>query len=128
MFRFTNHPTPPYAWRIHRNNLVPILLLTAAWIAWLGFYANNSIAMVLLSMAVYLVIILLCAAPSFLRMRKLCYRLKEAEFRICAECGFDLRTLPDKYQCPECGTDYDYEILTKQWKEWRDMRAPFWSK
>jgi len=127
ILQFTNHPTPPHANRIHRTNLLPILLVTAVWIAWLAFYADNSIIKVLLSMTVYIVIILIFAAPSFLRVRKLCTRLQKAEFRICTECGFDLRTLPDKYKCPECGTEYDYEILTKQWKEWRNVRAPFWS-
>ncbi len=128
LLQFTNYPVPPHAARIHRTNLLPVLLITGVWIAWLLIYANNSIAIIMLSMAVYIIIVLVFAAPSFLRVIKLCRRLTDAEFRICTECGFDLRTLPDSYQCPECGSAYDYEILKKQWKEWRDMRAPFWSK
>ncbi len=125
LLQLTNYPVPPYAARIHRNNLWPILLITAVWIAWLVMYANNSIAIVMFSMAIYIIIVLIFAAPSFLKIIKLCRRLTESEFRICTECGFDLRTLPDRHQCPECGSTYDYDTLKKQWKEWRDTRAPF---
>ena len=125
--RLSNYPVPPYAARIHRINLIPVLVVTAAWIGWLTLYAGNSAYRVFLSMGFYLMAVGVLAAPSVLRIRKLCRRLKEADFRICTGCGFDLRTLPDEYHCPECGLAYEYEIIRKQWKEWRDMRAAWWS-
>lgn len=126
LFQLTNYPTPPYAARIHKKHVGTMMLFTAAWIGWLAIYAGGSTTRVLVSMGVYVFVILALAAPSFLRIRTLCHLLKETEFRICTECGFDLRTLPDEHLCPECGTAYQYDTLVKHWKEWRNTSAVFW--
>ena len=125
LLQLTNYPVPPYAAAIQRRNLVPILAMTVVWIAWLSIFANDSLRHFVGSLIVYLAVIAAFTAPTIARLRALWRRVSDSEFRVCTVCGFDLRTLPDQYQCPECGTAYDYETLTKQWKEWCDTRATF---
>jgi len=45
----------------------------------------------------------------------------------CGRCGYNLRALPVRYECPECGNPYD--TLSRRKKgiyEGRDAELPFW--
>lgn len=48
-----------------------------------------------------------------------------ADGRLCWECGYVLKGLPDRGECPECGTDYDAEDLRRRWLA---GTAPPWRK
>jgi len=43
--------------------------------------------------------------------------VRTLDLRICPECSFDLRHLPDNGRCPECGTGYSEFSLRAQWRE-----------
>lgn len=47
----------------------------------------------------------------------------EREGAVCFECGYCLKSLPDKYTCPECGTSYEKTALQARWLEWMGMKS-----
>lgn len=51
-------------------------------------------------------------------MRRRYRALADRDWRVCRWCRFDLRGLPDKGKCPECGEDYSIDEV-RQW--WKDM-------
>lgn len=44
--------------------------------------------------------------------------LKEQEFRVCLDCGYDLHGLPDAHVCPECSRPYEIAELADSWRDW----------
>jgi len=42
--------------------------------------------------------------------------LEKYSYEICPNCGYVLFKLPRKNVCPECGTNYDIEIVKENWK------------
>lgn len=43
-------------------------------------------------------------------------RARRADHGLCPRCGYDLRTLRPIGQCPECGREYDIDLVRKSWK------------
>ncbi len=41
--------------------------------------------------------------------------LRAVDFKMCPQCGYLLKGLPDVHTCPECGTAYDIEEVKKNW-------------
>jgi len=54
--------------------------------------------------------------------------LLKNEWRICVACGYSLRGLPDRHQCPECGTEYEIETLAQQWHAWIERNVFYGDK
>ncbi|MGD2109786.1 MAG: hypothetical protein PVI86_10375, partial [Phycisphaerae bacterium] len=52
-------------------------------------------------------------------------RLLQNHWRYCIECGYDLAGLPNRHQCPECGTGYEIDRLARQWQEWLDRSVVY---
>jgi hypothetical protein len=48
--------------------------------------------------------------------KRLLRRAREAEYRICPKCGYDLRSSAEVGSCPECGAAYDPDRLAKKWE------------
>ena len=46
--------------------------------------------------------------------------LAKADYRFCLDCAYDLQGLPQRHVCPECGREYEIEILQADWKRWLD--------
>lgn len=46
-----------------------------------------------------------------------------ARFRVCGQCGYDLRYQPNQGVCPECGVMYDVGLLVPMWRMWIRERA-----
>jgi hypothetical protein len=42
-------------------------------------------------------------------------RAAKLRFRVCWQCGYHLRGLPDAGSCPECGTAFDPATLREKW-------------
>ncbi len=61
---------------------------------------------------------------SRLRMNRLARRALDNEFRMCEHCTYDLRGLPHRHTCPECGHEYDLDILRRIWREWAPVFLP----
>lgn len=45
----------------------------------------------------------------------------ERDRDICTNCGYDLRKLPTKHVCPECGQPYNIQEVHDQWDAWFGM-------
>lgn len=48
--------------------------------------------------------------------RHLRRRLRDAQFRLCLHCAYDLSAGEDSGICPECGNQYDVSANIKLWK------------
>lgn len=45
-------------------------------------------------------------------------KVREAGGRVCDQCSYSLRGLPDDSRCPECGRPYRYETMRSTWVHW----------
>lgn len=45
-------------------------------------------------------------------------RLAESAYRICLNCDHDLRGVPERHTCPECGVSFDVAGLRETWEKW----------
>lgn len=43
--------------------------------------------------------------------------LETIGFKICPACEYDLTALPDRGTCPECGGDYEPDMLKERWRD-----------
>ncbi len=50
------------------------------------------------------------------------------DWRICMACGYNLQGLPDHHSCPECGTEYDVDALTRDWQAWLERHVVYGDK
>lgn len=66
----------------------------------------------------FLVWALMCVWLLRRRERRLARRVWDADGRLCLKCAYDLRGLPDRHRCPECGTEYDAASLVSDWWHW----------
>ena len=48
--------------------------------------------------------------------RKLRNEVLAANYQLCPECEYSLKSLPAKGRCPECGRPYDSSRLEEDWK------------
>lgn len=44
--------------------------------------------------------------------------VRQAGFRVCWDCGYQLQGLPDFHACPECGRECNEQIDSSAWKLW----------
>ena len=70
--------------------------------------------------------LVLCTVPALMYAPALLLRrsVKKAVQRAlkeggqsCLNCGYDLRGLPEKHVCPECGFEYDLESVRQAWRK-----------
>lgn len=60
---------------------------------------------------------------SRLRLKALRRRVEAIQFEACLECEYPLMGLPFRGQCPECGFEYDKNLLKSGWEEvWKTAR------
>lgn len=73
----------------------------------------------ILSVAGSLVVIRL--GPYLYKKSKMtyCKWIMTQEYEICYRCGYRLRSLPERYHCPECGTEFSKKALAAMWNDWR---------
>lgn len=55
------------------------------------------------------------------RRRKLVKRLREHSFKLCLRCGYVLEGLPSQHTCPECGVEYDFDNVQREWEKWTKL-------
>lgn len=60
---------------------------------------------------------LIWAGASIRRLKRIRRVVRQYEYLICLQCGYSLRGLPDHYQCPECGMQFDHESLRQAWQQ-----------
>lgn len=93
---------------------VQALILALMTIGIVGQRQSASI-MFCLSLGTTAAAIMLWALPA-LRERRFKRGLRALDYNLCLNCGYDLRGLPDLYQCPECGVEYDREKVRSTWQ------------
>ena len=59
---------------------------------------------------------LVLAGVSIWRLRVFRRFIRQNEYLVCLQCGYSLRGIPDHYECPECGVEYDHARLRVEWK------------
>lgn len=59
-------------------------------------------------------------------MRRWRDQVLDADFRICLNCGYDLRGSSETGNCPECGQRYTYRHLERLWSDWMVRQFPKW--
>ena len=50
--------------------------------------------------------------------RRLHREVLKAHYQACTQCGYCLHGLPAEHKCPECGNDYDFDSLEREWQRW----------
>ena len=56
-------------------------------------------------------------ALHFVERNKTRRLLNETDCRLCLNCRYVLRELPDEGVCPECGEEYELKHLRAEWKD-----------
>lgn len=54
---------------------------------------------------------------SMLATRRVGRRIREDGYQVCP-CGYSLKGLSQTGNCPECGREFDLEVLPTQWHRW----------
>ncbi len=52
------------------------------------------------------------------RARRFKKHVKERDYQLCINCGYDLVGLPQEYRCPECGGQYNMPEVKEAWQKW----------
>ncbi|QOJ00634.1 MAG: hypothetical protein HRU70_09080 [Phycisphaeraceae bacterium] len=55
------------------------------------------------------------ASTLLLHRRRHAKRIENAQWALCPTCGYDLRTLPQRGACPECGRTYSRDAVRRFW-------------
>ena len=50
------------------------------------------------------------------KVRRVCSVARALDYKMCTYCGYDLRGLPERHACPECGVEYDLEEVRASWQ------------
>ena len=93
----------------------------AVWLLWPAMFLvmlfTPSLAEGSLFGSLGLVMALLLGHHLLLRycVRRFEQRVRDADFALCLRCGYPLRGLPPKHDCPECGTAYELNEVRKTW-------------
>lgn len=94
-----------------RTSLVALLMATA----FVGFLSIFSRAFFWLNGG--MVLLMFAATCAFYGARARGWRtLKEADFMICPQCRYDLRSIEDHAACPECGAPFTPDSLFETWR------------
>ncbi len=91
-------------------------IVVGVWCLWMtqGHWARGWMWPVLLSLVFVFFASLAFAFALRSRTRRL---LKDVDCRLCLNCRYVLRDLPDQGVCPECGEGYDLNYLRAEWRD-----------
>ncbi|MFI4882423.1 MAG: hypothetical protein ACIAQU_07550, partial [Phycisphaerales bacterium JB064] len=58
-----------------------------------------------------------CVLVAYRLAKRALRRAPAADYLLCPDCTYDLRTLDDAGTCPECGRAYEHDTVRAQWAE-----------
>ena len=101
-----------------------VLLALTLLLGWTGLYQNydraSSVATLVAGMLAGSLGAYLYLGRHVKRLRR---RVIEHDRRVCLRCGYALKGLPDKHDCPECGTRYDIKATRDVWAAWLERNV-----
>jgi rubrerythrin len=66
---------------------------------------------------VFLALVILLIVLVVRHEKRLHARVRKMGYLFCPYCDYDLKGLPQKHVCPECGRPYDADELRREWEE-----------
>ncbi len=114
---------PPYARRMYWVYMVvmltPMFLLMITQIFAIQLWSSGQFPSPFFYLSyAFLVWVALGVFLLKLKERRLARRIWDADGRLCPKCAYDLRGLPDRHRCPECGTEYEAASIRSDWSKW----------
>ena len=49
-------------------------------------------------------------------------RVRRHDYKLCVQCGYDLRGQNPQDRCPECGREFDIDQVQRAWREYLSLR------
>jgi hypothetical protein len=112
----------------HRQRVLVVMLVAAAALLTFGigllprFGLASYHACIIVSVALWVAALVVKRWISG-EVRSLIHDVKENEHALCPECGYCLKGLAAKHECPECGKPYDLVDVRRRWSLYLAKRA-----
>ena len=113
---------PPYVRRMTRYEWLDWIGILFCGLVTLHSMAHRSDWISVVVAWAYPVIVLVMIIVRRRTHKSVIASLREAEYLICWQCGYDLRGT-DEPRCPECGTEFSRDELIAKWKNWALERS-----
>ena len=124
---------PPFAWRkvwplrlVARTMMVTVLVyigtLLIVYSGLLHYRIAGGLGEALFSIEMFLAsicvsyLVLVTAILTHSRWRAVVRVCRVLGWAMCEQCGYDLRGLPERHTCPECGKQYDLNRTRAHWR------------